>query len=198
EKIPSFESLGAIAATAKMKVEALRGVEKYAVLTDYDWIEAVLPVGNLLTPGIPVRSFDLDEEERALTWLESDETLEEDERIQVEDLGDGIYGFTLDGKVDERGITTLYNTLKNKSKDQKIKLLGTFKEFEGFENTTSFIRSLQVDLVSFRNIDRYALLTDVDWLKQTMRVADWLPLGISMRDFDEDEREKALAWLKGE
>lgn len=70
DQFPKIENFEAFKELVKMKLKAIQGIEKFAVLTDRKWLEAVVPVANFLTHGIPIKVFELEEEEKAIDWLE--------------------------------------------------------------------------------------------------------------------------------
>ena len=201
-EFPGLKDLKAFGATAKMKMEAIKTVQKYAVLSDRDWAETLLPVGNFLSPGMPMKHFDLDEKDEALAWLEkdADKTYSEDEylsKMEVEQLkGANIYSFKIDGKIDEAGMTALYGILKDKSREGKINLLATFTDFDGFENFGAFLEGLKVDFAAFGNMEKFAILTNKKWVMKLARLESAILPGISMKGFELHERENALVWLK--
>ncbi len=69
EKITMPESISTIDDLFKMKINALNVIEKYAVLTDENWLKKAVTFGNFITPNIPVKSFALNERAAAITWL---------------------------------------------------------------------------------------------------------------------------------
>ncbi len=196
--ISGFKDLKALRETISMKLDAIHGVEKYAVLTDLDWVESMLPIVDFFTPDMPVKSFEEDEEEEAIAWLKSNDTVEAHKRIRVERIPDtSIYTFTIDGMIDEQGVLEMNKLLKEKSKEGRMKVLGVLKDFDGLEHARTLLKGLQVNLAAIQNIEKYAVLTDEDWISNLMKIGDWLPLGMSMRAFEHDEREKAIEWLQG-
>ena len=73
--IDNFPSLGdykSFVAMLKMKKTAIGTIDKYAVLSDNDGIETLLPIGNLVTPGIPIKHFHLNKRDEAISWLKID------------------------------------------------------------------------------------------------------------------------------
>lgn len=73
-----FENFKAFAEAAEMKLKAASSISKYAVLSDKDWVQTVVPVADLITPNIPIKHFALNERDQAIEWLEMDGA-EEDE-----------------------------------------------------------------------------------------------------------------------
>lgn len=201
-EFPGFKDFKAFSSTLKMKVKAVRNIGKYAILSDKEWIETLLPTGSFLTPGIPMKQFDLDERKKAIAWLEKDDvkTYKEDEYLSKLDIknikGTNIYSFTIDGKIDEGGMTALYNILKNKKHEGKINLLATYKDFDGFDSFKAFTEGLKVDFGALGNVEKYAIVTDRKWAHKLAEIESKILPGISMKGFALDEADKALEWLK--
>ena len=199
---PGFEDFKAFSATMKMKAKAISNISKYAVLSGKDWINGILPVGNFVTPGIPMKHFNLEERDNAIAWLKKDEQKEVSEaeylsKMNVENIrGTNIYKFTIDGKIDEAGMTALYTILKDKTRNGKINLLAYFKDFDGFENFKSFIEGMKLDFAVFGNLEKYAIVTDKNWLKKIAEIESKVIPGITIKSFAEAEEAKALSWLK--
>jgi len=198
---PGLKDLKAIGATIKMKNEALKCVSKYAVLSERDWVETVLPIGNFFSPGLPIKHFDLDKKKEAIAWLEKDEDTSYSEKEYLSKmnigqiLGTHIYSFKIDGKIDEGGMTALYGILKDKSRKGKINLLATFIDFDGFENFDAFAEGLKVDFAAFGNIEKIAIVTDKKWVWKLAEMESGILPGIKMKGFKTEDREKAIQWL---
>lgn len=68
--IPGFESFKAFVETMKLKVKATGVLEKYAILSNKEWFENIVPLANFLSPGLPIKYFGLNERDAAIKWLE--------------------------------------------------------------------------------------------------------------------------------
>jgi hypothetical protein len=199
---PSFKDFKAFSSTLKMKMKAISNIDKNAILSDKDWIETLLPIGNFLTPGIPMKCFDLDEREKALTWLKIQDikTYSEEEyltKLNIKNIeGTNIYSFTLDGKIDEGGMTAFYNILKDKSRVGKINLMAILKEVDGFDSFKAFTEGLKVDFAAIGNIEKYAIVTDKKWIQKLAEIESIIVPGITIKGFSLHDEEEALSWLK--
>jgi len=56
---PGFEDLEAFTETLKVKFNSIGAIGKYAVLTDREWLQKFIPIGDFLTPGMPLKGFEL-------------------------------------------------------------------------------------------------------------------------------------------
>ena len=70
--MPGFEDFKAVTETVKMKFKAINAIGKYAILTDKNWLERLIPLSDFLTPRIPLKHFPTGDRDKAIAWLESD------------------------------------------------------------------------------------------------------------------------------
>ncbi|CAH8285616.1 SpoIIAA-like protein [Mariniflexile fucanivorans] len=200
--IDGFESFKAFGETFKMKAAAITSIDKYAVLSNRHWMETLMPIANFVTPGIPIKYFDLDEREEAITWLKKGKERSVSEadylsKMNIQKIKDtNIFKFTVDGKIDEGGMTALYNILKDKSQQCKINLLGYYKDFDGFESFKAFSEGVKVDMASFGNLEKFAIVTDKKWVKMMAEFESKVLPGITLKGFSENEEAEAIQWLK--
>lgn len=111
--------------------------------------------------------------------------------------GTDIYGFYIDGAIDQESVEDFYKLLELKSEEQqKIKLLGTINEFPSFKDFKAFSSTLKMKVKAISNISKCALLSDKDWVETVLPIGDFVTPGIPMKHFDLDEKAKAIAWLE--
>ncbi len=200
-EFPEFENFSSFTETLKMKKKAIETLSRYAILSDKDWLENLLPFGNFLTPRIQMKHFGVDEREEAIAWLKKDEDKSYPEKEYLSKMnieiirGTNIYSFSVNGKIDEGGMSALYNILKDKSRNGKIKLLAFYKNFDGFDSFKAFTEGLKVDFAGIGNIEKFAIVTDKNWVKNIAEIESKILPGISIKTFAENEEEKALTWL---
>ncbi len=202
KEFPSIENFATIKEIFKLKIEAIKGAEKYAILTDKDWLEKLVPIANFMTPNMPIKVFETDEEEKAIKWLDADfnKTIDEDDyltEMNITNIPDtNIYSYTMDNEIDEAGMIALQEIIKNKSKYEKINLLVTINEFPDFDSFKSFYEGLKVKFLAFGHIHRYAIVSDNSWIHQFISVASFLAIGIEIKHFESSKKEEAIDWLK--
>lgn len=73
ESLPGFENFKTWVEMMTLKSKAIGVIEKYAVVTNQDWIEKIIPVGNFIAPGLPVKHFAMNQRDAAIEWLISPE-----------------------------------------------------------------------------------------------------------------------------
>ncbi len=71
-EFPHSDDFKSIGEAMKVKMTGKKGIAKYAILTDKSWVENVVPVGNFVTPGLPIKAFKLNEKAKAIAWLENE------------------------------------------------------------------------------------------------------------------------------
>lgn len=197
DRIPSFENFQAFTQTIKMKFKAVQVSGKMAVLTDTDWIETLLPVGNFLTSNLTMKQFDKDERTGAIDWLEND-TIEADDyfsEMNIEQIrGTNIFTFTINEEVDLAGLKELHKILTERA--EKVRFLGIFKDFEGFDDFKTFIEAIKVDFAAFSKLEKYAIVSDKSWIETMAKMVDFITPGLPIKAFKAGEQDAALTWLK--
>ena len=107
-----------------------------------------------------------------------------------------IYRFELEGEIDRKGMEQVLNVFQEASdKDQKIRLLGQFGAIPGFEDLKTFVRTMKMKLLARKVIGKYAILSNMTWIRQVLPLGNALFQDITIRHFDEDQKEEAMAWL---
>ena len=197
DRIPSFENFRAFTETIKMKFKAVQVTGKMAVLTDTDWIETLLPIGNFLTSNLTMKQFDKDEREGAIEWLVKDSIDPEDyfSKMNIEQIrGTNIYTFTINEEVDLAGLKELHKILVERA--EKVRFLGIFKDFEGFDDFKTFMEAVKVDFAAFSKLEKYAIISDKSWIESLAKMADYITPNLPIKAFRMGEQEEALVWLK--
>ena len=69
ESFPKLESFMTLFEMMKLKTKVMPLISKYALITDKDWIENMIPIADFFT-HMEIKQFDLDEEDEAIDWLE--------------------------------------------------------------------------------------------------------------------------------
>jgi vacuolar-type H+-ATPase subunit C/Vma6 len=91
---------------------------------------------------------------------------------------------------------TLYRIRKDKTREGKTNLLAYIEHFDGFDSFKTLTEGLKVDYASFGNIDKFAIVSDKKWIKNIAEIESKILPGITMKGFDEGEKDKAMAWLQ--
>ena len=117
--------------------------------------------------------------------------------ITVKETGqDNIVGFVLKGEVDEEGMQQLIQALNEKSDFyHKLRLYGEVYDIKGWETFKSFFSNIKAKFQAFRKLEKYAIVTDIDWLEDLTEIAAYLTPGLDVDTFDTNEKEEAIQWL---
>ncbi|MCI5083724.1 MAG: STAS/SEC14 domain-containing protein [Saprospiraceae bacterium] len=197
DHFPSFRDFKSFTTTLRTKFRAISAIGRYAVVSDNDWIEAFVPVGNFLTPQLPVKHFDKDEKAEAIDWLINDSIDPEDyfSKLNIEHIrGTNIYTFVIDDEMDLPGMKTLHKIL-TEEKD-KVRFMAILKDFEGFDSFKAVIEGIRVDFAAFGKLEKYAIVTDKGWVEKLEKVGNFLSPGIDLKVFKMAEQDIAMEWLK--
>jgi len=201
KEFPGFETFKAFNETMKLKSKAIKAIKKYAILTDKSWIEALLPIGNVLTPKIPMKSFKLSERAEAIEWLADDlnSTVTEREHLtnmEIEKItGTNIYRFVIDERVDEAGVEALYEIFEHEEKGD-IRLMGVLKNFKSYSDINVLLSGTKADFSALKKITKYAVLTDKKWVANIAEMEGKIFKQIDVKAFALNEEPAALDWLK--
>jgi len=201
KEFPGFENFKAFNETMKLKSKALNAIEKYALLTDKSWLEALLPIGNMLTPNITMKSFKLNERTEAIEWLDDDlnNTVTSREHLtnmEIEKIsGTQIYRFVIDERVDEPGVEALYEIFKNEQKEQ-IKIMAVLRNFKAYKDINVILSGIKVDIAALNNITKYAILTDEKWIANISEMDGKIFKKLDVKAFPLDKEYEAMEWLK--
>ncbi len=68
-ELPTLGAIGVEFSRLPKLFKLLGAFDKCAVLTDSDWLKKAAELEGALFPGIQIKSFDLDDQEVAETWL---------------------------------------------------------------------------------------------------------------------------------
>ncbi|AZQ60951.1 STAS/SEC14 domain-containing protein [Flammeovirga pectinis] len=110
-------------------------------------------------------------------------------------LGAQVLGFTVDGEIDREGINQFYDALTLKAEAGKVKLLGEIKNIDGIDSYKSFFDAIQKKIKATQVVAKYAIIGDMDWLKNISGLADFILPNIPIKYFSSEDRDNALIWL---
>lgn len=201
-KMPEF-NVSDLGDFVKIKSKGMEVIEKYAVLSEANWLTTIIPAANLITPGTDVKHFELDEEEKALAWLAYNEVEKKEAQSNlsptiIKQEAPNVYSFTLSsGKIDETVLTVLYQTLTNAAVNGKIRLLADVSQFNGFDELSTLFKGIKTDLAAIGHVEKFAMISKKEWLDKLLSAGDFLIPGIDMKAFQQDQRSQAIEWLKG-
>lgn len=183
-----------------LKIDAFKVIEKYAVLSDKNWVEKWVPVANFFTPGMPTKAFTLHEKDHALEWLENTEfkTYAPEDylaNISITEIGEDTFQVEFSHEtLTYASMSALYELFSRKAKS-KINLLVILNEFPSIENLKTLVKGLQTDLSAYGKIEKYAVVTDKKWIDKLSGFVNFITPGIDIKTFDKEEEKEAKHWI---
>ena len=201
DEMPMPKGLSSLDEIWSMKANALNVVEKYAILTDNDWLENAVSVGNFLTPSIPMKVFDEDERKEAINWLNKGVIKEYDiedynSNIEIEKLSPRAYQVHINhDKVNHAAMTALYNLISDGEKSEKLNIMVVFDSFPSIDSFKALVQGIKIDFKAIGNIKKYAVVSDAKWIKTFASVGDFITPGLDMKFFEMKELDKAKNWI---
>ncbi|OAB81450.1 SpoIIAA family protein [Cochleicola gelatinilyticus] len=113
----------------------------------------------------------------------------------INDLPNDILGITIFGKTTKADYNLLNPIMKaHKEKNETIKMFVDLKDFE--YTAGAFWEDFKFSINYLEAISAIALVTKKEWIEKAMEAFGALVPNLKMEGFQENEREKALAWLK--
>ncbi|PHI19590.1 hypothetical protein CEQ90_11995 [Lewinellaceae bacterium SD302] len=110
---------------------------------------------------------------------------------------DNMLGFTLDGDIDDSGVSLFVTAVEAKVLTHgKVRLLGNIKNIGGFDSFRTFWDTLRTKKELWDKIEKYALLSDSSILDSAVSNLSWLAAHIEIKTFKLSEGEAAHEWLK--
>lgn len=112
---------------------------------------------------------------------------------ELSDLPAGVIGFETTGTLkaeDYRDV--IVPALQRASDRGEVRFVIVIPEFHGMSGGAVW-EDLKVGVEHLRAWKRIALVTDIEWMKQTARLFGWMTPG-ELRHFPLAERDEAIAW----
>jgi len=193
--IKGWDTFKSFFSNIKAKFQAFRKLEKYAVVTDIDWLEDLSEAAGYLTPGLDIESFDADEKEKALIWL-GQPTREQTINIrEVELPTTKAVGFSIDGHLSKAAYDMV--NLRMKEALQSNEKIGLYLEIIDLEGMTlkAVWEELKAAINYYSKLNKIVITGKEGWLKNAAKISDFLTPGIDVKYFKLEDKEEAIAWL---
>lgn len=173
------------------------GLDRIAIISDEEWIRTAARLESILLPGVEYQVYDDDEAETALAWILEEVDDPHLDAFQELELGDAsIAAFQLAGRLDSAESARGLAMVEARLKEPECKaLMMVIKSWHGFEAELLFDFGLmRSKLGLIDEIERYAIVGGPSWIGGTAQIMGAL-VKPEIRAFDDDEQDKALAWL---
>jgi hypothetical protein len=108
-----------------------------------------------------------------------------------------VIGFSVKGQVESRD----YEHLINPTLDAHVKEHGEARlyleliDFEG-ETLKALLNDLQTTVKHYGDFKKVAIAGREDWLPTAVKAGNLITLGVEVKHFGLDEKEKAMEWLR--
>ena len=192
-----FDNLSGFFRSANEKFKFIGDIAKYAIVTDLDWLRTLAPVGNFLTPGLPIRVFARSEKQQAIDWL--NESTDDAYSTGIRPIALSEYpevvGYAINGKIKSEDYQIINRQLEQAVRQSgKVKFYLEFLHLEGI-TPAALWEDTKSGLKHAGDIDKVALLGSKDWVENLTEAGDFVTPGIDMEFFELGRKQEALNWL---
>ncbi len=200
EKIPLPKDFSILDDLIKLKISSINVIEKYAVLSDKEWLENLVPVANFFTPGLPIRTFELNQRNEAINWLNEKSIKEyspEDylSNIDIKKIGANAFEIHIPHKkINHAAMSAMYNVMGSQENNEKLNILIVFESFPSFDSFKAMVEGIKVDFKAIGRIDKYAIVSDAKWTETYTKIGDFITPGMDMKFFAMEELKIARRW----
>ena len=188
-----FKDFKTFTKAMKTKFSAWDKVEKYAIVTDKDWLEGAAKVADFFTSNMTIKQFDLDDMAAALLWIETPDV--QVKNLRLESTADPhTVAMTISGKLTADDYDQLNRELATLSKQtDKINMLIEVLDFEGY-SMGGLWKDLKTTVTHYNKFNKVAFIGK-GWLENIVDTADYITPGVDLEFFELIDKDKALAWL---
>jgi len=195
---PYWDSFGALLSHLKFVHNHHEKIEKLAFVTDSSLVEFIEPIAkHFVHPEI--KEFDYDDVDKAMSWLENEETSEHGLSMEVKrtNVDTFFLSFTAVGMLtheDYEKVTPLLDAKLSEVKDPKINAFVDISKLEGWEARAAW-DDFKIGLKYDFNFEKIAIYGENNLVDLSIKVSSWFMSGEMKKFQDKDE---ALAWVNNE
>jgi hypothetical protein len=172
-------------------------LDRIALVSDEEWMRSAARLESALLPGVSYAVYDEDEMDAARAWVLGETDHPHGGAVNELDLGEGIAGFELVGRLDREESERILAMAQAKlSRPECSRLMVVIRKWHGLETDTALsgkVWGTKLDLLN--RVDRYAVVGGPDWLR-AMAGAMGALVKPEVRAFELDEEDEALRWLR--
>ena len=184
--------------TMRDKLSLVGDIERYAIVTDLDWMSTIVPVSDFLTPGLPIRVFAEAEKQQAIDWLNesADEAYSAGIRpIALSKYSEEVLGYVINGKIKSEDYRIINRQLEQAARQSgKVKLYLELLDVEGI-TPAALWEDTKSGLEHAGDLDKVALLGSKDLVENLTKAGDFVTPGIDIEFFELGRKQEALDWL---
>ncbi len=170
---------------------------RIAVVTDIAWVRWATRIESALLPGISYETYEMEEREQALAWVEGRNPLPHRPALTlIETDQPDVFGFELDGRIGAEEMHALVARI-DELLDQRpgpVRVLGNFKHFSMPALSGIDADYARMKLNALHRVERYAVVGGPLWLSAWI-VAMAPLLKLEVRHFGANQEDEAWRWL---
>ena len=201
-EVEGFSGIGtdALAAGIKWTPEWLRRLDRIgrvAIVADQSWIRWAAKVESALLPKVSYETFESNERERALAWVEGRIAIPHAPAISVIETDDeAVLGFEIDGHAGKEELDAVSaHFLKSLEYKDKVRMFGRIRNLGGFQMGGLFTGDYFAMKRGFlEKLERYAVVGGPGWMRATLNTLAPL-FKAEIRHFELDAEDEAWEWL---
>lgn len=204
DELPMPENVSFLDEIVGLKKNSTHVVDKYAILSDIDWLNKGASVISFLSPGIAVKTFDKESRAAAINWLSEEEVPQRDPEdylanIGIEKINSHSYQIDLDHReINQASMSALYNLFEEEGKNKQLNVLVVFKSFPSFAGIKALVQGIKADLRALGTVEKYAVVSDVNFIESFAKLTDFVIPGMEIKHFSTDELKSARQWVAGD
>ena len=189
-KLEGIQNFTALFNDLKTKWFVLRHLRKCAFVTYSEMTDNIVEMTDFLTPGIAIKTFEYDEMQNAVDWIDFP-LRDERHGLAIKDMRGYLHLVVYDTltKADYKLLETVVGRF-----DTKISVLLEFADFEGI-TPKAFWEDLKLGFKGLGKFKNIAVVHDKN-LKTILEVANFVTPNTQLKLFRYTEIKEAINWLK--
>lgn len=108
----------------------------------------------------------------------------------------GLICYEINGQITFEDMRRLLEARIQLSSFEKIKVLAIVSTFRGYESLGAVKEAILGDLGMMPKLSKYAMITDISWLRFVVWLLDFLVPKSELKAFSMRERKLAMHWLE--
>ena len=108
---------------------------------------------------------------------------------------DHIIGLNIDGSIDSEDIDRLAKLMEKRfGRGEKLRVYAEVNNWSGM-SLAALVKDMRFSLQHLNDFEKEAIVSDNKWLEALAALGNTLFLGIEVKHFTLDEKDKALEWV---
>ncbi|NLR89911.1 SpoIIAA family protein [Flammeovirga agarivorans] len=182
----------------KEKFAAKKHIEKFAIVSDIEWLQGVSSFADFMMSEFPIKCFNISERDQALVWLlQDDEVYSPAIKKLATDSNDNFLAYKLSGKINPQEVYMIDQDFSNQADTKsEINLYLQFDNFKGYSNISALWNDLKNGLKHYSKINKIAFVGQSNqWSDLLTRISDIITPGVNIEYFVLEDADRARTWL---